>query len=54
MTKAPIEPTVAATAFVSGLSRWYGDGAAGARPARKAASVAVRAWAPPGFVRSIG
>ncbi len=34
-TNAPIDSTVAMTAFVSGLSRWYGDGVGGARLARK-------------------
>ena len=39
-TNAPIDSTVAMTAFVSGFRRWYGDGVAGARLARNAASSA--------------
>src|SRR5690349_19224135 len=38
MTKAPSDSTVAATALVSGLRRWYGLGVGGARLARNAVS----------------
>jgi hypothetical protein len=39
-SSAPSDPVVAATALVSGLRRWYGDGADGARLARNATSSA--------------
>jgi hypothetical protein len=54
MTNAPSDSTVARTALVSGLRRWYGDGAAGASRARNAASSGVRSTAPPEIAGSIG
>jgi hypothetical protein len=43
MTNAPSDSAVAATAFVSGFSRWYALGLAGASEARNAESSALRA-----------
>ena len=41
-----MDSTVAATAFVSGFSRWYDEGVAGARLARKVESAAESVAAP--------
>jgi len=48
-----MDPTVAATALVSGFRRWYGDSVAGARPARNAASASERVPTPVALVGSM-